>query len=81
MTNFILHTQTLELDKVLKMLASRAQLEDAKTAALSLLPKTDVHFVKRLLSETDDAYRLIAGFGSPSFGNAKNIKRPEAPTE
>lgn len=73
MEQFICHKTTLELDKVLKMLASRASLEDAKTAALELCPETDIMQVKELLAQTDDAYRLIAGFGSPSFGNAKDM--------
>ena len=31
--NFIQHTEALELDKILKMLASRAPMEDAKQRA------------------------------------------------
>ena len=69
----IQHTDTLELDKVLKMLASRAHIEDAKQAALLLKPETELDNIRKLLGETDDAYKLIAGFGSPSFGNAKNM--------
>ncbi len=73
MQSFIQHTNTLELDKVLKMLASRASLEDAKTAALELCPETELSKVKELLAQTDDAYRLSARFGSPAFGNAKDM--------
>ncbi len=72
-TNKIKHLETLELDKVLKMLASRTSVEAAKTAALELCPETDIEKVKTLLNETDDAYRLIAGYGSPSFGNALDM--------
>ncbi len=72
-TENTLHTETLELDKVLKMLASRAHLSASKQDALELRPETDILKVKKLLSETDDAYRLIAGFGSPSFGSAKDM--------
>ncbi len=81
MEQFIQHTDTLELDKVLKMLASRASLEDAKTAALELCPETDIRKVKELLSQTDDAYRLTASFGSPSFGNARDMSNALARAE
>lgn len=76
--NFIQHTEALELDKILKMLAARAPMEDAKQRALSLRPETDLKKVNHLLSETDDAFRLSSGYGSPSFGNAKNIANPVA---
>ena len=76
--DFIQHTEALELDKILKMLASRAPMEDAKQRALSLRPETDLKKVNHLLSETDDAFRLSSGYGSPSFGNAKNIANPVA---
>lgn len=71
--NKYLHTKTLELDKILEMLAARASVEDAKTAARELVPSTDCAAVNRLLCETDEAFRLSASFGSPSFGNAKNM--------
>lgn len=68
-----LHTDTLELDKILKLLADRASLEDAKQQALGLVPQTEIAKVEKLLLETDDAYRLCAAFGSPSFGSAKDM--------
>ena len=67
------HTATLELDKVLKMLSSYARVIEAKEMALALEPESDINIVKKLLAETDEAYRLIAGFGSPSFGSPKNM--------
>ena len=73
MIKSIQHTDTLELDKILKMLAGRASMQDAKEAAVSLEPQTDLERVRELLGETDDAYKLCAGYGSPSFGNAQNI--------
>lgn len=69
----IIHSNVLELDKVLSCLASRAALDDAKAAALALVPSTDEATVNALLAETDDAYKLIAGFGSPSFGSASDV--------
>ena len=76
--SFIQHTEALELDKILKMLAQRAPMEDAKELALSLCPETEIGKVRVLLEQTDDAVRLSSGYGSPSFGNAKNIANPVA---
>ena len=70
---YIHHTEALELDKVLKMVADRASMSDAKELALSLRPKTKLNDVMTLINQTDDAFRLSSGYGSPSFGNAKNI--------
>lgn len=67
------HTEALELDKILKKLADRASMADAKEAALSLSPETDIGEVCRLLGQTDDAFRLSSSYGSPSFGNASNV--------
>ncbi len=64
----------LELSKVLAMLAEKASTADAAQAALALSPSPYLREVERLLTETDDASRLMAGFGSPSFGHVKNIK-------
>lgn len=69
----IIHSTTLELDKVLSRLAGRAVLADAKEQAEKLIPSSDAATVNTLLGETDDAYRLISGFGSPSFGNASDV--------
>lgn len=65
--------EALELNKILTMLASRASINDAKELALSLRPETDLIKVNTLLNQTDEAFKLSAGFGSPSFGNAKNV--------
>ncbi len=73
MEELIQHTEALELDKILKMLSAYAVMDDAKAQILELKPATELKRVRVLLNETDDAYRLSAGFGSPSFGNAKNI--------
>lgn len=67
------HYKTLELDKILSLLASFASLEDAKDEALALIPQTNMEEVTRLLGETDDAYRLWASHGAPSFGKATNV--------
>ncbi len=64
----------LELQKVLALLAEKTATADAAEAALALVPSPYRAEVERLLTETDDASRLIAGYGSPSFGHVKNIK-------
>ena len=65
------HAKALELDKILKMLAEQTACEDAAQAALSLRPSPDD--AEHLLQETDDAFVLMARFGSPSFGGLANV--------
>lgn len=67
------HYKALELDKILKLLADQTACEDAARQALELKPSADPEEVRRLLKETDDAYILLARFGSPSFGGLKNV--------
>ena len=73
---------SLELDKILDMLAAETNCEAAAEAARELLPERDLFAVRRLLSETDAAYQLMARFGSPSFGGLGNtvnaIRRAQA---
>lgn len=64
---------TLELSSVLEMLSNEASMPDAKDRALSLLPSFDFYEVNKLLTQTDDAYKLIAQYTSPYFGGLKNI--------
>ncbi len=79
--NTTLHKETLELDKILKLLAKKTRIEAAKEMALNLEPKTAIGDVKELLGQTDDAYKLIASFGSPSFGSAKDMSNALARAE
>ncbi len=64
----------LELEKVLSMLAAKTSTDDAAEAAKALSPTPYLMQARRLLAETDDAARLMAGYGSPSFGRLKNMK-------
>lgn len=66
------HFTALELNKILDRLAERACLEDSRYAALNICPSTDANAVELLLSETDDASKMISSFGAPSFSGAKN---------
>ena len=63
----------LELDKILEQLASETCCEDAAQLARALRPSTELSLVQRLVDETDDACRLMAGYGSPSFGRLSNV--------
>ena len=76
------HYKTLELDKILKLLADQTSIDDAKEMALSLEPKFELEKVKKLLKQTNDAVVLSGKYGTPSFGGAKNcanaLRRAEA---
>lgn len=66
--------KTLELDKVLNMLAKETCCDDAYQKALEIKPSGELIEVKTLLKETEAAYLLQAKFGSPHFGGLCNIK-------
>jgi DNA mismatch repair protein MutS2 len=65
--------KTLELDKILDMLAQECTCDDAKELALSLNPSNELSEVELLLSQTEDAFSLLARFGAPSFSGLKNV--------
>ena len=67
------HHKSLELDKVLGMLASHTSCEDARLAALELTPETDLDSAQALMNQTRDAHMLLARFGGPSFGGLTNV--------
>ena len=67
------HFKTLELHKILDMLANETSFEDAKNLALSIEPSYGLFEVNEMLSQTEDAYMLIGRFGAPSFGGVSNI--------
>lgn len=67
------HYQSLELDKILKLLADKTSCEESREAALNLKPEFDLKKAEKNLQMTDDAYVLTGKFGAPSFGNLKNI--------
>ncbi len=68
--------KTLELDIILEKLANECTCDDAKDMALSLKPCTDLNEVELLLSQTEDAFSLLARFGGPSFSGLKNVNNP-----
>lgn len=68
--------KTLELDLILDKLAQECSCDDAKELALSLRPTSDMAEVELLLSQTEDAFSLLARFGAPSFSGLKNVNNP-----
>ena len=67
------HYKALELDKILDLLAGETGCADAAAMARGLEPEIELSEVRRLLAETGDAHMLMARFGSPSFGQIKNV--------
>ena len=65
---------TLELPAVLEMLAAQAESELGKAAARELQPSANTEEVRRRLTETSDAARLMTLRGSPSFSGARDIR-------
>ena len=67
---------TLELDRVLTLLADACATEAGKDLAKALIPATDADDVKKLLQETTDACHMVELKGSPAFRDVKDIKPP-----
>ena len=67
------YLKTLELDKILEMLAGEASLADTAEAARGTVPETGIEAVKTLLANTGDAYMFMARYSAPSFGAACNV--------
>ena len=67
------HFAALDFDKILERLAAQTSCPDAHDMAMELVPSKDLESAKILLSETVDAYVLLAKFGGPSFGGLKNV--------
>ena len=65
--------KSLELDKVLALLSKQASLDDTVLLCNEIIPEFSLPQVEKLLQKTGDAYSLIARFGAPSFGSAKNV--------
>ncbi len=67
------YMKTIELDKVLEILAEKTACEDAADAARNLIPVTEIEEAQQMLSETDTAYQMMARFGAPSFYGLQQI--------
>ena len=64
---------TLELQKVLEMLAQEAANEKTKELARALTPDSDPARVRYALQQTEDAFQLSVRFGSPSFDSFTDV--------
>ncbi len=73
MSTWSKHEKALEFDKILTLLSTFTSCEDSKEMALSLRPETTLPAAQRLMRQTDDAHRLLAKFGGPSFGGLCNV--------
>ena len=68
------HWKVLELDRVLERLAAVSGNPEAAALARELTPSGELSEVARRLAETDEAYRRIGQYGSPSFGGMSNVR-------
>ena len=66
--------ETLELPRVLELLAHEAVTDEAKERALTLRPFTDPDDVERALRETSAAVDLVSLRGAPYFGGVKPVR-------
>ena len=66
--------RTLELPRVLKLLADQAVSPEAKELALAVRPGTDYEDVLRLLDQTDGARTMMILHGAPGFSGVKPIR-------
>ena len=67
------HYKTLELDKVLAMLADEISVAEAGERALAIEPEVTLDKALLLQQQTEDAHMLIGRFGAPSFGGIDNV--------
>ena len=65
--------QTLELPRVLELLAAQAVTQEGKEQALRLRPLTDPEDVSRRLQETTAAVDMMVLKGSPAFSGVKPV--------
>jgi DNA mismatch repair protein MutS2 len=67
------HFRTLELDKILQLLASETAISEAGEQALLIEPAFSLEQVELLQQQTEDAHILIGRFGAPAFGGIDNV--------
>ncbi|MCI9122350.1 MAG: endonuclease MutS2 [Oscillibacter sp.] len=65
--------RTLELPRVLQLLAEQAVSAEAKNRALGATPETEPEEVLRLLDQTDASRQMIGQRGAPSFSGVKPV--------
>ena len=65
--------ETLELPKVLELLAACAATDEGRERALSLRPMTDLEEIQRAQDETAAAVKLLTLRGSPGFSGVRPV--------
>ncbi len=65
---------SLELHKILEMLADEASNERTREMALSLEPETDLDKVKLEVKKTAQAFDLSVKYGTPAFTGFKDVR-------
>lgn len=65
--------QTLELPRVLAMLADEAVTEEGKEVCRKLRPQTVVSDVARLQKQTSAAFQMLVKHGTPSFSGVRPV--------
>ncbi len=65
--------KTLEYNKIIQVLADKADSEPGKKLCKELLPSTDLAEIKRAQAETKDALSRLFKVGSTSFGNNRDL--------
>lgn len=73
MASFDKATVSLELNKVLDMLADCAQTDGAKELCRALRPSGDIAYVRRVLRQTTDAKKLEAIKGTPPLSGVRDV--------
>ncbi len=64
---------TLEFDKITNLLSQCTPTEGGRALALRLMPENDEYNIKKKLSQTSSAKRMLTSKGMPSFGSAKDV--------
>ena len=65
--------KTLEYNKIIELLAGKANSAPGKKLCRELVPSTDLGEIRRSQRQTADALRRLFRFGSTSFGNNKDL--------
>lgn len=67
------YLRTLELDKILEMLADLTSNEETRKMALAVRPDNDLGRVRYECLKTSQAFSLSVQFGTPPFSNFRDI--------
>lgn len=67
------YLKTLELDKILELLANETTVEDSAILARQIIPQTEIRDVAKNLAETEAAYNMMSRYTAPSFATATNV--------